>query len=192
MSIFPVPATLPLSLPSDDESRLVDRLLNDLSLYEASNALKAAYYEGEQRVQMLNISIPPSLSRLETVAGWPGTVVDVLEERLDWYGWTSDAEGFDLDQVYRDNMLDVEAGNVHLDALIYGTAFAVVGSGEGSSSSPLVTMHSPRSLTGRWDARRRRLGAALSAASGAWMTATGTTSAAFPWCSSTTAPAPHA
>jgi hypothetical protein len=163
VTVYPVPAILPLSLPSDDESRLVDRLLNDLSLYEPSNALKEAYYEGEQRVQMLNISIPPELSRLETVAGWPGTVADVLEERLDWYGWASDGEVFDLDQVYRDNQLDVEAGNVHLDALIYGTAFAVVGSGDDGEPSPLVTMHSPRALTGRWDARRRRLAAALSA-----------------------------
>src|SRR4029077_4904381 len=57
-----------------------------------------------------------------------------------------------------------------LDALIYGTAFAVVGSGADDEPSPLVTMHSPRAMTGLWDARRRRLTAALST-----VTANGTT-----------------
>lgn len=155
-----------LSLPSlqiaDADKLLVDRLLDNLRFYETANALKAAYYEGEQRVASLGISIPPSMSRLEAVVGWPGTAVDVLEERLDWYGWSSESDAFGLDEVYTGNGLDVDAGMAHLDALIYGTAFAVVGSGGDDEPSPLVTIHSPRGMTGWWDARRRRLRAAVS------------------------------
>jgi hypothetical protein len=163
VSLSPVPAiATPLIFPTQDETDLADYLLNQLRYYETSNALKEAYYEGEQRVQMLNISIPPALQNLETVVGWPGTAVDVIEERLDWYGWGSESDDLGLGEIYSANELDVDAGLVHLDALIYGTAFAVVGSGDAGEPSPLVTMHSPRSMTGLWDARRRRLTAALS------------------------------
>jgi len=154
--------TLPLSVPTEDEAVYIDALLSRLSLYEASNALKVAYYEGEQRVQMLGIAIPPELQRLETVVGWPGTTVDVLEERLDWYGWTSDGLDFGLEEIYTDNALGVDSGLGHLDALIYGTSFAVVGSGEGDEPSPLITLHSPRHMTGIYSSRTRRLKAALS------------------------------
>jgi hypothetical protein len=162
MSVVEPIATLPLSVLSDDENDLVQRMLAMLSAYETTNALKAAYYEGEQRVQMLNISIPPALQSLETVVGWPGTTVDVLEERLDWYGWTSDDENYGLDAVYSANHLDVDGSLVHLDALIYGTAFAVVGSGDADEPNPLITMHSPRGMTGLYSLRTRRLEAALS------------------------------
>ena len=174
MSMVQPVVTLPLIVPSEYELDLVDLLLQRLSAYEVTNALKERYYEGEQVVQMLNISIPPALQSLETVVGWPGTTVDVLEERLDWYGWTSDTADFDLDAVYVDNQLDVDASLVHTDALIYGTAFAVVGSGVDDEPSPLVTMHSPRSMTGFYSGRTRRLTAALSGVTenGRWIEVT--------------------
>lgn len=162
MTVQPV-VSLPLVLPSDDEIALVNHLLERLALHEPSNALKAAYFEGEQRVQMLNISIPPSMQGVETVVGWPGTTVEVLEERLDWYGWSSEASDFGLSDVYIANELDVDASLAHTDALIYGTSFVVVGSGSDGEPTPLVTTHSPRSMTGLYNARRRRLDAALAA-----------------------------
>jgi hypothetical protein len=159
--MFPA-ITLPTVGLSQDERDIISQMLQTMTRYEYGNALKAAYYEGEQRVQQLGIAIPPNLQELEAVVGWPGTTVDVLEERLDWYGWATDGDDFDLGDVYGANVLDVEAGMAHLDALIYGTAFAVVGSGGDGEPSPLVTMHSPRAMTGLWDARRRRLRAAFS------------------------------
>lgn len=162
MSMVQPVVTLPLIWPSEDELDHVDRMVNSLSIYEASNALKARYYEGEQVVQMLNISIPPALQSLETVVGWPGTTVDVLEERLDWYGWASETNDFGLGDVYAANQLDVDASLVHLDALIYGTSFAVVGAGFDGEPNPLVTMHSPRAMTGIYSGRSRRLTDALS------------------------------
>lgn len=161
MSIQPI-VSLPLVLPSDDELALVDRMLNNLRLYETSNALKEAYYEGEHRVRNLGIAIPPGMGLVEAVVGWPGTAVDVLEERLDWYGWTSEADVFGLGDIYTANALEVDASLAHLDALIYGTSFAVVGTGDSGEPNPLITVHSPRSMTGLFDTRSRRLRAALS------------------------------
>lgn len=143
---------------SDDENRLVQALQNRLSQVNGSNQQKAAYYEGEQRVQMLGISVPPGLAKIHTVVGWPGTAVDVLEERLDWEGWTETDEDLGLGDIFRRNELSVDAGMAHLDALIYGTAFVTVGSG---ASGPLVTVESAASATGLWDVRKRVLSSAL-------------------------------
>lgn len=150
-----------LSTLGDDESRLVNHLSERLSIYSAANDVAVGYYEGTQSVQQFGISIPPSMQNLEVVAGWGGTVVDVLEERLDWLGWTTDGEDYGLAELYAQNALDVESGMVHLDSLIFGTSFVAVGSGRDGEPSPLITPHSPRTMTGLWDARTRRLSAAL-------------------------------
>jgi hypothetical protein len=160
MTVQPV-AFLQLAQASDDERQLIDTMVSNLNVYAYTNELKAAYYEGEQRVQMLDISIPPALSRLETVVGWPGMVVDVLDERLDFYGWQDDAD-FGLADIYQENNLAVESQMPQLDALIFGISFAVVGSGLEDEPSPLITTHSPTNTTGLWSARQRRLTAALS------------------------------
>lgn len=155
---------LPTLALSRDERDAVEANLARLTHFEARNRVKAAYYDGKARVRELGISIPPSLQSIETVVGWPGIVVDVLEERLDWLGWTSDdqEDPFGLGAVYRENSLDVDSGLGHLDSLIYGTSFVAVGSGFDGEPQPLITVESPRRMTGTWDARLRRLSSAFS------------------------------
>lgn len=155
-----------LSLPtlalSRDEADLIDYHVDRLAKFERANKLAAAYYEGRQRVKHLGIAIPPSLRDIDTIVGWPGTVVDVIEERLDWLGWTSDTgDVLGLDDIARANDLDVEAGLGHLDALIYGLGFVIVGAGFEGEPQPLITVESPRNVTGEWDGRIRRLSSAL-------------------------------
>lgn len=158
-----IAVSLPLLTLDDDHRSLVTYHLGKLAHYEAKNKLKEAYYEGRQRVRMLGISIPPVLQDIETVVGWPGTAVDVLEERLDWQGWTSDiGDPFGLDEIFTDNGLAVDSGLGHLDSLIYGTAFVMVAPGFAGEPSPLVTVESPRRVTGEWSGRLRRLSSALS------------------------------
>ena len=56
--------------------------------------------------------------------GWPSTVVDVLEERLDLLGWRGDDTGHL--QALMDDGLGLEVSLAHLDALIYGISFVAV------------------------------------------------------------------
>lgn len=156
-----------LSLPTlaltDDERGLVEYHTNRLLGFRRQNAVKEAYYEGRQRVKNLGVNLPANLRDVETVVGWPATGVDVLEERLDWLGWTSDSgDAFGLDEIYLDNGLDVDSGLGHLDALIAGTGFVVVGSGYEDEPETLITVESPNRVTGAWDGRTRRLSSALS------------------------------
>ena len=74
---------------TEDETEILRKLREQLARARKANAEKHAYYEARQAFESLNISIPPHLAGLPIAAGWPGTVVDVLEERLDWTGWSS-------------------------------------------------------------------------------------------------------
>lgn len=153
---------LPTLTVSEDELALVEEMLSRLTFYVPKNRVAEAYYEGRNRIKHLNISIPPHLQSIETVVGWAGTAVDVLDERLEWQGWASlDGNDFGLGDIYSENALDVDSGLGHLDALIYGTSFVVVGAGYEGEPSPLITLESAKNMTGIWDTRMRRLSAAL-------------------------------
>ena len=158
------PAFISLGLPGDGEKALVQRLSDRLALAAGPNEEAEQRYEGSFVARQVGFSIPPSMRNLDVVAGWPGTVVDVLEERLDWLGWTPAGEDeLGLSAVYDDNALDVDSGMAHLDALIFGVSFVSVGTGGDGEPSPLVATHSPLGMTGEWDRRARRLSSALTA-----------------------------
>lgn len=161
-----VPNVLRLATPADSERGLIDGLLDRLRAANIANSEAGARYEGSWLAQQFGISIPPKMRTLHTVAGWCGTVVDVLEERLDWLGWTSEGDDFGLRDVYAANGLDVDSGMAHLDALIFGVSFVSVGSGMAGEPNPLITPHSPESMTATWDRRTRRLSAALAVVPG--------------------------
>lgn len=152
-----------LTVLSDDESAAVKALLDQLNAVQTHNAMVAAYYEGKTRIKDLGIAIPPHLRTIETVIGWPGTVVDVLEERLEHNGWIVPGATDDLgiSEIVEANQLNEEFSRGHLDALIYGIAFGVVGRGGDGEPDTLITVESPTRMTGRWDRRKRALVDAL-------------------------------
>lgn len=157
-----VPALLVLTSPSSDETREADRLVRRLQGYNPANLMHEEYYDGTFRAEQFGFSIPPNMQHLDAVAGWGGTVVDVLEERLDWLGWRGvNDDTLGLSQVFSDNLLGVESGMGHLDSLIYGTSFVAVGRGASGEPSPLVTVQSPLTTTAEWDRRTRRVSQAI-------------------------------
>lgn len=146
---------------NSDELGLLQSLVRKLTGHARDNQTKELYYEGKQRLKDLNISVPPSLKMLNTVVGWAGTAVDVIEERLDFEGYINDSYG--LNDIYRANELDLESSLGHKDALIYGTGFVFVGRGRPEFGEPevLITIESPKRATVSWDMRSRRVTAAL-------------------------------
>jgi hypothetical protein len=83
----------------------------------------------------------------------------VLEERLDFEGYINDNYG--LNDIYRQNELDLESSLGHKDALIYGLGFVFVGRGMEGEPDPLITIESPKKATAVYDMRTRRISAAL-------------------------------
>lgn len=160
MSVAPLTPVLASGL-SEDEADVIEELTNQLTRFVVPNTEANAYYEARHILEWQGFTIPADVaSRVTPVVGAPATVVDVLDERLDFLGWDDAGQGGDLglSEVYDANELDAEAPMLHLDALIFGTAFARVGTGEGGV--PLVTMHSPMTTTGVRDPATRRLRAA--------------------------------
>jgi hypothetical protein len=157
-----VPTFLRLSVASDSERDLIEGLSRRLQVVAPANTEAESFYDGSHVARQFGISIPPTMQGLHTVAGWGGTCVDVLEERLDWLGWSSEVDDYGLQEVYSANGLDVDSGMAHLDAFIFGVSFVSVGSGYEGEPSPLITPHSPTSMTGVYDRRTRRLSAAIS------------------------------
>lgn len=145
---------------SRDELSLIDGLQKRLNHYNAKNMISEQYYEGKNKLKDLRISIPPQLTAVESVVGWAGTAVDVLEERLDLEGFINGDE-FGVMDIFRANELDLQAPLSHRDALIYGTGFVVVGKGMEGEADPLITIESPKKMTAVYDIRTRRITAAL-------------------------------
>lgn len=143
-----------------DELGLIQHLVHKLKTHHHGNEIKEHYYEGKNRLKDLNISIPPSLKLVNSVVGWAGTAVDVLEERLDFEGFIG-LDGYGLEDIYRANELDLESSLGHKDALVYGTGFVFVGKGMAGEADPLITIESPKKSTALYDMRTRRISAAL-------------------------------
>ncbi|MFE9735478.1 phage portal protein [Streptomyces sp. NPDC005863] len=156
---------LPLLTLSDDELSLVSMLRADLLRDRYALQLRDAYFNGEQLVRDLGISIPPQLKGLHTVIGWPRVGVESLEERLDLeaFRWADGADSSELTEIAEANDLFDESSLAHLDSLVYGREYLAVGSGDCGTDDcpPLISAESPLDMTLMWDARLRMGTAAL-------------------------------
>ncbi|MGW7087515.1 phage portal protein [Streptomyces sp. NPDC054871] len=155
---------LPLVYLSDDELALINLLRADMLRDRWALQLRDAYFNGEQLVRDLGISIPPQLKGLHTVIGWPRVGVESLEERLDLeaFRWGDGSDSSELDEIADANDLFDESSLAHLDSLVYGREYLAVGSGDcGEDCPPLISAESPMDMTLMWDARLRMGTAAL-------------------------------
>lgn len=161
MTVSLIP-TLPTLSLTNDQQALVLRLDNQRAFISSELQITDAYYNGNQLIRDLGISIPPVVRGLHTVVGWPATVVDTLDERLDVEGfrYASSSDGDDeLWNIWQLNNLDEESQLGHLDALIYGCAYGAVGTNDDGSA--LITVESPKDVSVLWDPRWREITAAL-------------------------------
>lgn len=165
MSSAPVYASLPSLTLSEDDQRAATWLAQRLFAVRPYLELRGYYYDGLQKMQDLGISIPPQLQGLRTVVGWPQIGVDALVNRCVVEGFrypgTTDVDD-DLMGIWQANDLDNESTLAHLDSLIYGRAYGIVGpSDDGTDGQPLITYESPINMICNYDARLRRVTAAL-------------------------------
>jgi hypothetical protein len=144
---------------SDDEQRLIAGLSSKLVFLSTEMRVRNAYYNGEQRLQDLGISIPPQLAGVRTVVDWPRICIDPLVQRcvVDGFrlpGATDVDEEFQ--QHWEANDLSAEFPLCALDALVFGRGYMIVGSPDQPGDSPLVTVESPLNLSMTWDPRTRK------------------------------------
>lgn len=157
--------TLPSLGLSDAEATTANWLGRRLFEQRPYLELRGLYYDGMQKMQDLGISIPPSLVGLRTVVGWPMIGIDALDNRCVIEGFrfpgASDVDE-DLQGIWQANKMDGESRLTHLDTLVYGRAYNIVGPGdESTAGQPLITSESPLNMIATYDARMRRVSAAL-------------------------------
>lgn len=151
---------------TDAEQTVLDNLWAQLVAKRPRNNLRAAFYDGKNAMRDAGISTPPSMRKIAPVLGWSAKAVDILNRRCNLDGATVAGVETDigLDDIWRDNSLDLEASQAGVSSLIHATSFLVTTRGDVSAGEPevLITAKDALTGTGRWDRRARRLNAFLS------------------------------
>jgi hypothetical protein len=162
LTLTPTPRVPTRFLPDDDRD-LLAYLLGRIGRKRHKNRLLAEYYDARALVKSLAMAVPPEFDQLNTVVGWPGTVVDVLNERrsIDHIHVPGSVEMSDIiNQVWDDNDMDAEAPQLQLSEMIHGIAFVVVARSEDGRTIVLPTPATR--MTAEYDRSQRRITAAAS------------------------------
>jgi hypothetical protein len=165
----------------------------DAKLLTAQRHLRKldAYYEGEQPLRFLALELKQEFGErlAELVINWPEMVADAYEARLDLTGFRfpgSTSNGVDVDKadadvwgIWQDNDMDRQSSQAHLESIILGRSYAIVGARgaleEGPTAgdedlvdpfdvdtdSPLITVEHPTQCITEQDPRTRQPVSAL-------------------------------
>jgi hypothetical protein len=165
MSLFPMP-----QLDHTDQNTF-DTLVDQWAAKQSRNKLRSMYYDIQNPMKDLGISIPPQLRSLELALGWPAKGVNGLARRCNYDkfvipGQVGDPYG--LSQVMTQNSMDQLIPQAITSAMIHSTSFIETTQGDTAAGEPdvLITVRSALDGTGVWDNRRQALSSAL-AVSGA-------------------------
>lgn len=125
-----------------------------------------SYYEGKQPLSYMAPELQAELQETvrQVVINWPRLVVDSVEERLDVEGFRFPGEPASDDELWRiwqANDMDTQSQQGHLDALIMGRAYVVIGSRESDDETPLITVESPLDMFAEFDPQTREVRAAV-------------------------------
>lgn len=123
------------------------------------------YYNGTQPLAFIDPEMRRQLGRrlVEVTVNWPRLIIDSLEERLDVEGFRlardlpTDAE---LWRIWQVNNMDESSQQAHVDALVYGASYVMVGVSP-DPATPRLTVESPMQVTVERDAATGQILAAL-------------------------------
>ncbi|MCX5137588.1 phage portal protein [Streptomyces sp. NBC_00340] len=115
-----------------------------------------SYYEGQQPLSYMAPELERELQETvrQVVVNWPRLVVDSVEERLDVEGFRFPGEpGADTElwRIWQANDMDEQSQQGHLDSLVMGRAYVVIGARKDDDTTPLVTVESPLDMFAEFD-----------------------------------------
>ena len=140
-------------------SRRLENQLPTLRNYDAHS-------EGTQPLQYLHPTllqhVTPRIKPL--VLAWPQLAADAVEERADIEGFRfgDKAEADDeLWAVWQANNLDESSSLAHIDSLVMGRGYVIVGAPDAAGDAPIVSVESPLQVIHDVDPRTRKVRAVL-------------------------------
>ena len=142
-----------LGLP-DKYAALFSNTFDVWNAHLARNRVRDRYYDGKNALKDLGISIPPSLTNIETVVGWPQKAVDSLavRSRFDGYGG-SDA----LNDLIEQNNFFSSYKQAVQSELIQSPAFVTVTRGGVGDPAVVLSALSSSNAAALWDYRLKRI-----------------------------------
>ncbi len=152
---------------ADDEKSTLNELWQVWTAKMRRNLIRQQYYDQKNALKDLGIGIPPHMTDLELVLGWPAKAVDVLARRCVFERFTAPNDADDplnIGALWRANDMDTELPQSISSALLHSCTLLSATKGDASADEPDVVISSTSALfgSGLWDFRLRRLRAALS------------------------------
>ncbi len=139
----------------DEDYRKLAKLLKIWHKHLNKNRLRRRYYEGENHLKDLGISIPPFLQNVETVVGWPKKAVSALAMRVTLEAYTSNDE--EVNELMAKIFSKAHLGRKHRQAveseLISGCDFVTVSKGLKGEPPAIITTHSAEDSAAVWNER---------------------------------------
>lgn len=150
----------------DDWAMSLSRELDNVAPHLETLNLR---YEGKPPIAFLHPAVAEELGeRLQQVIiNWPRLVTGSLEERLDVTGFRvpgDDSTGTlskELWRIWKANSMVAGSQQAHVDAMVMGRSFIVVGSNPQDASTPVMTVESPRQMVASHDPATRKIRAAF-------------------------------
>ena len=141
----------------------VDELLAIWADHLGKNQLRRRYYDGENVLKDLGISIPPSLRNIETVVGWPKKAVSAMASRSRFDGFTvgDEALASQIDQLVRRCNLKRKYKQACESELIAGCDFVTLSKGADGEPPVIVVTHSAEDGAAKWSERLGRISSGL-------------------------------
>lgn len=141
----------------------IDELLAIWASHLGKNQLRRRYYDGENVLKDLGISIPPSLRSIETVVGWPKKAVSAMASRSRFDGFTvgDEALAAQVDQLVRRCNLKRKYRQACESELIAGCDFVTLSKGAAGEPPVIVVTHSAEDGAAKWSERLGRISSGL-------------------------------
>jgi hypothetical protein len=145
---------------SDDENRILNRLLAGVKRHESRNFLRSSYYDGRRAINDVGGVVPETYRNLAIVLGWAAKGVDGLARRcnLDDMVWPDgDLPSLGMAVLADSNFLYSELSQGRTDSLIHGVSYLITTQGVQGEPKALVHAKDALNAYGEWNPRKRAL-----------------------------------
>jgi hypothetical protein len=122
------------------------------------NRLRMKYYNGKAGLKDLGITIPPTLTRVDMVCGWPAKAVDALAVRsaFDGFVFAEEVEDDLSATLLANNFKNLYSQAVNSE-LIHSCSFATVTKGAPDEPVVQIGFYSALNAAALWDSRKKRI-----------------------------------
>ncbi len=151
---------------TDEEREVFYRLRQVIAQRRKRNRLRTRYFDGEEFLAKIPMSVPMSMRQLAIPVGWPRKAVDALASRLvprSFTSRTSTSLISDLEIAWEMNSMDFAESQAITSALLHGCSFAFTSHGDPVAGEPevLIAIRDATTATCELDPRTRAVTAAL-------------------------------